>query len=80
MAIINICRFWVYMLLDITTDSYGWYITTDTKGIKKIIAPCMNAIYSTMVAILLYYCKFCKTLKLRKFKMNPYDNCVANRM
>ena len=31
-----------------------------------------------MVASLLYYCKFCKTLKLNKFKMGPYDPCVAN--
>ena len=33
-----------------------------------------------MVASLLYYLKFCKTLKLNKFKMNPYYPCVANRL
>ena len=33
-----------------------------------------------MVASLMYYCKFCKTLKLNKFNMNPYDPCVANQL
>ena len=33
-----------------------------------------------MVAIILYYCTFCKMLELNKFKMNPYYSCVANRM
>ena len=33
-----------------------------------------------MVASLLYYIKFCKTLKTNGFVMNPYDPCVANRM
>ncbi len=39
----------------------------------------MNAIYGTMVASLLYYNKFCRTLKANEFTINPYDPCVANR-
>ena len=33
-----------------------------------------------MVTSLLYYCKFCKMLKLKKFKINPRDTCVYNQL
>ena len=66
------------MLLDISPDLYGLYLTMDRKGIKQLITQCMNVIYGTMVEILLNYCKFFKMLKLDKFKMNPYDPCAAN--
>jgi hypothetical protein len=67
------------MLLKIAPDVYGPYMTTDKKGVKQIIVQSQNAIYGTMVASLLYYNKFCKTLKRHGFKINPYDPCVANR-
>ena len=38
----------------------------------------MNYIHGTMVETLLYYCKFYDTLKLNKFKINPYYPCVDN--
>ena len=50
----------------------------DRKVIKQLITQCINAIYETMVARLIYYCKFLKTLALNKFKKNIYDPCVAN--
>ena len=49
MAIINIRRIWVDMLLDISPDVYGLFVNTDRKGIKQLIAQFMNAIYVTMV-------------------------------
>jgi hypothetical protein len=33
-----------------------------------------------MVASLLYYCKFTKSLTSVGFKINPYDPCVANKI
>jgi hypothetical protein len=33
-----------------------------------------------MIASLLYYRKFCKSLTSVGFKFNPYDPCVANKM
>ena len=78
MVIINIHGILVDILLDIDLDIYRPYVTMDRKGIKQLITQCKNAIYGTMVLSLLYYCKFCKTLKLNKFKINPYDPCVAN--
>ena len=78
MDIIKICRIWVVMLLDISPYLYVPYETMDRKVINKLIAQCISAIYVTMVASLLYYCKFFKTLKLEKFKINPYYPCVDN--
>ena len=80
MAIIKTRGILVDMILNITPYVYGPFVTTDTKGIKRIINQCTNAIHGPMVAILLYYCKFCKTLTLNKLKMNPYIPCVANRL
>ena len=78
MSIITIRRILVDMPLDIVSDVYGLYVTTDRKGINQLITQCMNAINGTILVSLMYYCKFCKMLKWNKFKMNPYDPCVAN--
>ena len=40
---------------------------------------CLNAVYGTMVAALLYYKKFVKSLVKKGFALNPYDGCVANK-
>ena len=78
MAIINIHNILVDMLPYIAPDVFGPYVTIDLKGIKQVITQCMYDIYGTMVTSILYYCKFCKTLKLNKFKMNLYDPYVEN--
>jgi hypothetical protein len=41
---------------------------------------CQNALYKTMVASLLYYRKFAKSLTDIQFTINPYDPCVANKI
>ena len=68
------------MLVDIAPDVYGPLVAIDTKRIKERITQCMNDIYRTMVTSLLYYCQFFKALKWIKFKINPYNSCVANRL
>jgi hypothetical protein len=80
MAVIKICGVLVDMLMKIAPDVYGPYVTTDKKGVKQLILQTLNALYGTMVAGLLYYLKFSKTLKRNDFTINPYDPCVANRM
>ena len=79
MAIIKIRGILVSMLLYIAPNVYVPYVTMYKKGSKQLITQCMNAIYVTMLESLLYYCNFCKTLTLNKFKMNLYDPFVANR-
>ena len=68
------------MLLDMDPGVYGLYLTTNRKGINKLVTQCMDAIYGAMVKNLLYSWNFCKTSTLNKFKINPYDPCVANQM
>ena len=80
MSIIKIRRVLVNTIIDISPDACGLFVTTNRKGIKKLFTQGMNAIYVTMVSSLLYHCKFCKMLKLNKFKMNPYDPCVSNQL
>jgi hypothetical protein len=70
----------VDILRKIAPDVYKPYVTVNKKGEKTLIVQCMNALYGTMVASLLYYKKFVSSLKRNGFKMNPYDPCVANKI
>jgi hypothetical protein len=79
MAIIKIRGILVDMLVEIAPDVYKPYVTTDKKGVKQLIVQCLNAIYGTMMAGLMYYTKFCKSLLSVGFIFNPYDPCVANK-
>jgi hypothetical protein len=79
MAIIKIRGILVDMLLDIAPDVYKPYVSTDRKGTKQLIVQCLNVMYGTMMASLLYYRKFSKSLTSIGFEFNPYDPCVANK-
>jgi hypothetical protein len=61
-------------------DVYGPYVSVTKTGQKVLIVECLNAVYGTMVAALLYYKKFVESLKSQAFKLNPYDGCVANKI
>jgi hypothetical protein len=80
MAIIKIRRVLVDILVKIAPDVYKSYITTDKKGTKQLLVQCQKALYGTMVASLLYYRKFTKSLTSVRFKINPYNPCVANKI
>ncbi len=67
------------ILVEIIPDVYKPYATTDKKGVKHLLVQCQNALYGTMVASLLYYWEFTKSLMDVRFKINPYDPCVANK-
>ena len=70
----------VELLIEITPDVYGPYVKLDNNGNKVLILQCLNAIYGTMFVSLLYYNKFCRTLKRKYFVINPYDRCTTNQM
>jgi hypothetical protein len=80
MAIIKIRGVLVDILVKIAPNVYKSYVTTDKKGTKQLLVQCQNALYGTMVASLLYYRKFTKSLTSVGFKINPYDPCVANKI
>jgi hypothetical protein len=79
MAIIKIRGVLVDILIQIAPDIYKSYITTDKKGTKQLLVQCQNALYGTMVASLLYYRNFTKSLTSVGFEINPYDPCVVTR-
>ena len=80
MAFIKIRGVLVDIMVEISPDVYKSYVTTDKKGLKQFLVQCQNALYGTMVANLLYYHKFTKSLTDVRFKINPYDPCVANKI
>jgi len=76
----NIRGMVVDMLCKIAPEFYQPYVTYDKKRNKQLYVKCLNALYGTMVASLLYYRKFTNSLKSKNFVMNPYDPCVWNKM
>ena len=75
MAIIKIRGILVDILVDLAPDVYREFVTTDKKGVKKLVVQCRNALYGTMVESLIYYRKFVKSLTDIGFVLNPYDPC-----
>ena len=69
----------VEILVDIAPDVYGPYVHKNKKGEKVLLVQCMNALYGTMVASLLFYKNFVTSLKKEGFVLNLYDACVANK-
>ena len=80
MAIIKIRRILVDILVDLAPDVYREFVTTYKKVIKTLVVQCQNALYGTMVASLIYYRKFVKSLMYIGFVLNPYDPCVAKNI
>jgi hypothetical protein len=78
-ALICICGLLVDILVSIAPNVYRPYVTVGKKDKKHFLVQCLTALYGTMVALLLYYKKFVKSLKSKGFKLDPYDPCVANK-
>ena len=69
--IVHICSMLVDILVKIAPDVYKDYVTVNKKGEKQILVECLNALYGTMVASLLYYQKIMTILDKARFEMNP---------
>ena len=78
-VIIRIRGMLVDILVKIAPEVYADYVTVDKRGNKQLLVECLNALYGTMVASLLYYQKFTASLTEYGFTMNPYDPCVWNK-
>ncbi len=70
----------VDVLVKVAPRVYGPYVLSNKQGRKQLLVQCLNAIYRTMVASLLYFCKFTRSLKNQGYVMNPYNPCVWNKM
>jgi hypothetical protein len=78
MAFIKIRGVLVDILVEIAPDVYKPYVSRDKKGMKQLLVQFQNALYGTMVASLLYYRKFVKSLTDVGFIINPYNLYVDN--
>ncbi len=70
----------VNIVMAIVPSVYGPYVTVGKKGKKQLLVKCLTALYGTMVALVLYYKKFIKSLKSKGFKLNPYDPFMVPRL
>jgi hypothetical protein len=70
----------VDILVSIALDVYGPYMSTNKAGQKVLLVQCLNDVYGTMVAALLYYKKLVKSLMKQGYKINPYNGCMANKV
>ena len=68
------------MLCGIALKVYLKYVMTNKKGEKTLLVQCMNALYGSMIASVLFYKKLVASLKLNGFRLNPYNPCVANKV
>ncbi len=66
----------VGVLVKVAPRVYSPYVSTNKQGRKQLLVECLNTIYGTMVASLLYYRKFTRSLKNQGYTMNLYDACV----
>jgi hypothetical protein len=79
-AVIDIANAFIQTRVEEEKDVHKAHVTKDKKGVSQPLVQCQNAIYGTMVASLLCYRKFAKSLTSIGFVINPYDPCVANKM
>jgi hypothetical protein len=79
-VIIHIRGPFVDILVSIAPDVYGPYVSTNKTGQKVLMVQCLNAVYGTMLAALLNYKKFVKSLMKQGHKINPYNGCMANKV
>lgn len=69
----------VEILLEIAPEVYGPYVT-EVNGKKVLYVLLVKALYGTLRAALLFWRKLTGKLTSWGFELNPYDQCVANKM
>ena len=69
-------------IIDIMCDVNPEYkdYTIEEKGQQVLYVRVLRAIYGSIYSGLLWYDLFTNTLKDMGFELNPYDQCVANKM
>ena len=78
MAIIKLRGVLVEILCGISSD-YKAYTTREKREINQFLPHFQNALYGTMVASLIYYRKFIKSLTKIGYEINPYYPCISNK-
>lgn len=68
------------LLLQVCPETYARFMTTDSRGQIALYLVCNKALYGTMRAALLFWEDLSSKLQGWGFELNPYDQCVANKM
>jgi hypothetical protein len=68
------------MMVQIAPQIYRKYVTVDRKGTPILYVKLQKALYGLMQASLLFYRKLRKELEDYRFKVNPYDPCMAKKV
>ena len=69
----------VDLLVELEPEKYKQFVTFGTKG-KILYVKLKKALYGTLRAALLFWKKLSTQLQEWGFKINKYDQCVANKM
>ena len=67
------------MMVRVNPDLYRPYIIYSAKGVPMLYVCLSKALYGMLRAALLFYKKLRGELESMRFKVNPYDPCVANK-
>jgi hypothetical protein len=70
----------VDILVSIAPDVYGPFVSINKAGQEVLLVQCLNVVYGTTVAALLYNNKFVISLTKQGYKIDPYSGCVANEV
>jgi hypothetical protein len=68
------------LMATVAPEIYRKYITYGKDGKAILYATLQKALYGTLKAALLFYCKLVSELKEHGFRINEYDPCVATKM
>ena len=78
-TIINIRGVLVYIMC-FNLSTYKPYVNSDREGFKQLLVHLQNNLYGKIIASIIYYRKFTKSLTDFGFEINPYNPCVTNKM
>jgi hypothetical protein len=67
------------LMVKAAPEIYTKYIIIKRKGETVLYVRLLKALYGIMKAALLYYQRFVTDLQSIRFRINPYDPCVANK-
>ena len=66
-------------ILNANKAKYEKFVHT-VKGVQTLYLQLLKAMYGTLAAPLPWYQMFVDVIKEFRFSVNPYDECVANKM
>jgi hypothetical protein len=66
------------LMVQVAPNLYRKYISVDRMGTATLYDKMQKAIYGLFRSALLFYKKLVADLESIRFKLNPYDPCVAN--